>query len=185
MTRPGIEPRSPGLMTGVFVNGLRDRGSTPGRVIPKTQKWYLIPPYLAQPYKIRIKCKVEGLLARWSFSALGTKQRMKARIWRRETLADKARISISTTTTTTKRGFLCSHPEVGVAFHSRFRKRKKRKELCPPLHLGVVAIENEAFGSPSTKVTNFTQSMMNYLSRFNFNCFQKVSFIIMFFATNK
>ena len=27
---------------------------------------------------------------------------------------------------------------------------------CPPLHLGVVAIEKGAFGSPSTKVTNFT-----------------------------
>ena len=29
-------------------------------------------------------------------------------------------------------------------------------ELRPPLHLGVVAIEKGAFGSPSTKVANFT-----------------------------
>ena len=29
-------------------------------------------------------------------------------------------------------------------------------EWCPPLHLGEVAIEKGAFGSPSTKVTNFT-----------------------------
>ena len=29
-------------------------------------------------------------------------------------------------------------------------------ELCPPLHHGVVAIEKSAFGSPSTKVANFT-----------------------------
>ena len=29
-------------------------------------------------------------------------------------------------------------------------------EIWPPLHLSVVAIEKEAFGSPSTKVTNFT-----------------------------
>ena len=29
-------------------------------------------------------------------------------------------------------------------------------ESHPPLHLGVVAIEKGAFGSPSTKVTNFT-----------------------------
>ena len=28
-------------------------------------------------------------------------------------------------------------------------------KLCPPLHLGVVAIENGAFGSPSTMVANF------------------------------
>ena len=27
---------------------------------------------------------------------------------------------------------------------------------CPPLHLGVVAIEKGAFGLPSTKVANFT-----------------------------
>ena len=27
---------------------------------------------------------------------------------------------------------------------------------APPLHLGVVEIEKGAFGSPSTKVTNFT-----------------------------
>ena len=32
----------------------------------------------------------------------------------------------------------------------------QRKELCPSLHLSVVAIEKGAFGSPSTMVTNFT-----------------------------
>ena len=31
----------------VFANDPRDRGSIPGRVIPKTQKWYLMPPYSA------------------------------------------------------------------------------------------------------------------------------------------
>ena len=30
------------------------------------------------------------------------------------------------------------------------------KEQRPPLHLGVVAIEKGAFGSPSTTVANFT-----------------------------
>ena len=30
------------------------------------------------------------------------------------------------------------------------------KELCHPLHLGVVAIEKGASGSPSTTVANFT-----------------------------
>ena len=29
-------------------------------------------------------------------------------------------------------------------------------ELLPPLHYGVVAIEKEAFKSPSTMVANFT-----------------------------
>ena len=30
------------LVVGVFINGLDDRGSIPGQVIPKTHKWYLI-----------------------------------------------------------------------------------------------------------------------------------------------
>ena len=34
-------------------------------------------------------------------------------------------------------------------------------ELLPPLHLGVVTIEKGAFGSPSTKVTNFTFYLNN------------------------
>ena len=33
-------------MVRVFANGPGDRGSIPDRVIPKTQKWYLIPPCL-------------------------------------------------------------------------------------------------------------------------------------------
>ena len=32
-----------GLVGRVFVNGPGDLGSIPGRVIPKTLKWYLIP----------------------------------------------------------------------------------------------------------------------------------------------
>ena len=38
---PGI-----GLAVRVFANGPGDLGSIPGRVIPKTQKWYLRPPCL-------------------------------------------------------------------------------------------------------------------------------------------
>ena len=30
----------------VFANGPEDHGSIPGQVIPKTQKWYLMPPCL-------------------------------------------------------------------------------------------------------------------------------------------
>ena len=36
-----------GLMSRVFANGPGDRDSIPDRVIPKTEKWYLIPPCLA------------------------------------------------------------------------------------------------------------------------------------------
>ena len=35
------------LMSRVFTNGDGDLGSVPGQVIPKTQKWYLMPPCLA------------------------------------------------------------------------------------------------------------------------------------------
>ena len=35
-----------GKMVRGFANGTRDRGSIPGWVIPKTQKWYLMPPCL-------------------------------------------------------------------------------------------------------------------------------------------
>ena len=34
-------------MSRVFANGLGDRNSISGRVIPKTQKWYLMPPWQA------------------------------------------------------------------------------------------------------------------------------------------
>ena len=36
-----------GLMSRMFDKGPGDRGSNPCRVIPKTQKWYLMPPCLA------------------------------------------------------------------------------------------------------------------------------------------
>ena len=35
-----------GLMSRVFAKGPRGRGLIPGHVIPKTQKWYLMPPCL-------------------------------------------------------------------------------------------------------------------------------------------
>ena len=44
----------------VFANGPRDRGSIPGRVIPKTLKMVLDTSLLnTQHYKVRIKDKVE------------------------------------------------------------------------------------------------------------------------------
>ena len=51
---PGI-----GLMVRVFANGLGDRGSISGRVIPKIKKWYLMPPCLTHSiirYGSRVKC---------------------------------------------------------------------------------------------------------------------------------
>ena len=48
-----------GLMSRVFASGLGDRGSIPGRVIPKTQKMVLDATLLStQHYKVRIKGKV-------------------------------------------------------------------------------------------------------------------------------
>ena len=49
-----------GLMSTVFVNGPGDRGSIPGRVIPKTQKIVLDTALLnTQHYKVRINGKVK------------------------------------------------------------------------------------------------------------------------------
>ena len=31
-------------MVRVFVNGPEDQCSIPGQIMPKTQKWYLVPP---------------------------------------------------------------------------------------------------------------------------------------------
>ena len=48
------------MMVRVFANGLRDRGSIPGRVISKTQKMVLDASLLnTQQYKVGIKGKVE------------------------------------------------------------------------------------------------------------------------------
>ena len=48
------------LMGRVFTNGLKDQGSIPGRVIPKTQKIVLDASLLnTQDYKVQIKSKVE------------------------------------------------------------------------------------------------------------------------------
>ena len=47
-------------MARVFANGLRDRGSIPGRVIPKTQKMVLDAALLeTQHYNVQIKGKVK------------------------------------------------------------------------------------------------------------------------------
>ena len=55
-----IGDRSIGLMSRVFANGLGDRGSIPGRVIPKTLKMVFDATLLnTQHYKVRIKGKVE------------------------------------------------------------------------------------------------------------------------------
>ena len=55
-----IISRLNGLVGGVFANGPRDRGSIPGRVIPKTLKMVLCTSLLnTQQYRKRIKSKVE------------------------------------------------------------------------------------------------------------------------------
>ena len=52
-----------GQVGRVFANGPGDLGSIPGRVMPKTQKWYLIPPCLTLSnirYVSRVKWKIQG-----------------------------------------------------------------------------------------------------------------------------
>ena len=47
----------------LYVNGSGNWGSNPGRVIPKTQKWYLMLPCLTLSiikYKSRVKCSNPG-----------------------------------------------------------------------------------------------------------------------------
>ena len=88
------------LVVRVFANGPGDRGSIPGRVIPKIQKMVLdasLPN--TQHYKVCVKGKVE-------------------------------------------------------------QSREMSNALL--LHLGIVAIEKRAFGSPSTMVANFTYLLMAY-----------------------
>ena len=48
------------MMVRVFVNGPGDLGSIPGRVIPKSQKWYLMPPCLTLSI-IRYVSRVKGV----------------------------------------------------------------------------------------------------------------------------
>ena len=48
------------LVGNAFANGPGDLGSIQGRVIPKTLKWYLIPPCLTQLYEVRIKWSNPG-----------------------------------------------------------------------------------------------------------------------------
>ena len=87
-------------MSKVFTNGPGDRGSIPGRVIPKAQNLLLDSALLdTQHYKVRIKGKVEQS-SEWKSALL--------------------------------------------------------------LHLGVVAIEKGAFGSPPTKVANFTYNSASW-----------------------
>ena len=76
-------------MVRVFANGPGNGSSIPGRVIPKTEKQYLMPPSLTLSI-IRKRSRVSGAI--------------------------------------------------------------QGKKWCPPLHLGVVAVEKEAFGSPSISV---------------------------------
>ena len=61
-----------GLMNRMFANGTGDRGSNPGRVIPKTQKMVFDTALLStQHYKVRIKVKVEQS---WEWSSSLTPQ---------------------------------------------------------------------------------------------------------------
>ena len=60
---PQLKAFTIGLMSRVFVNGLGDRGSIPGWVIPKNQEMVLNAALLnTRHYKVRIKGKMEPYL---------------------------------------------------------------------------------------------------------------------------
>ena len=50
------------MIVRVFASGPGDLGSIPGRVLPKTQKWFLEPPCLTQHYKVQTKSRWSNLL---------------------------------------------------------------------------------------------------------------------------
>ena len=53
------------------------------------------------------------------------------------------------------------------------------KELCPPLHLGVVAIEKGAFESPLTTVANFTYLLLLVSKDLSYCEFLSVCFLFL------
>ena len=59
MSLYSIPNRLISLVGRAFANGPGDRGSIPGRVIPKTYKWYLIPPCFILS-NIRYVSRVKG-----------------------------------------------------------------------------------------------------------------------------
>ena len=153
MTRPGIEHRSPGPMTDtlptgpglavrVFANDPGDLGSIPCRVIPKIQKIVLDASLLnTQHYKVRIKGKVEQ-----------SRERSSALPYTLVQQGTSGGVMVSKLDQQTYTSEFESH----WVPHSFGLVLNRSKELRKLLHLGVVAIEKGAFGSPSTMVANFT-----------------------------
>ena len=56
-----------------------------------------------------------------------------------------------------------------IRYGSRVKWNNPGKGVEPPLHLGVVAIEKVAFGSPSTTVANFTYTKIGQCFHINLN----------------
>ena len=50
-----------------------------------------------------------------------------------------------------------------IRYGSRVNEAIQKKMLCPPLHLGLVAIEKGAFESPSTTVANIYINIYIYI----------------------
>ena len=59
---------------------------------------------------------------------------------------------------------------------------QSREGVAPPLHLGVVAIEKGAFGSPSTLVANFTYFLLTYSYLIITTCLHTVIWIQVFLS---
>ena len=59
-----VSNRAIGQMSRMFTSGPENRGSISGRVIPKTQKWYSMPPCLTLSiirYRSRVNGEMQGM----------------------------------------------------------------------------------------------------------------------------
>ena len=127
-----------GLMRRVFTNGPGDRGSIPGRVIPKTQKMVLDTALLnTQHYKVKIKGKVE-----------------QSREW-------SSALPYSPVWYLLKRD-PSGHPRLKSPT-LLYLEQSRRKGWCPPLCLCVVTIEKEALESSSITVGQLTLQPYIYI----------------------
>ena len=69
--------------------------------------------------------------------------------------------------------------------HYKVRIKGKGKGVAPPFHLGVVVIEREALGSPSTTVTNFTlltDTEVVWKKKMMYRVYRKILFNFEFFG---
>ena len=166
-----------GIMFSVFAHGPRNRGSISGQIIPKTQKWYLIPPCLTLTI-IKYGSKASGGNPGKGVAHTPTPQGCSC-YWKGSLCLRSANlqpdIGIMVWVFANGPGDLGSIPGRVIpktqkmvldatllnTQHCKVEikgkvEQTREKSSAFSLHLGVVAIEKGAFGSPSITVANFT-----------------------------